>query len=114
MASDILTYTYTAGQREGVMIVKLEGALTISSMFSFQDDFRGMTPQILIVDLAGSPYMDSAGLGVLMNAYVSANSHGRSFLVAGANERIKALLELTKVDGILKNYATVAEAEASL
>jgi len=73
-----------------------------------------MTPKVLIVDLSDSPYMDSAGLGLLMNYYVSAQNHGRKILLACVNERIQALLELTKVDGILKGYPTVEAAEASL
>jgi hypothetical protein len=35
-------------------------------------------------------------------------------LLAGANHRINALLEMTKVNQILKNYPTVADAEASV
>ncbi len=73
-----------------------------------------MTPKVLIVDLSDSPYMDSAGLGLLMNYYVSAQNHGRKILLARVNERIEALLELTKVDGILKSYPTVEAAEADL
>ena len=67
-------------------------------------------PKLLIVDLTESPYMDSAGLGSLMNGYVHAQKAGRRLVLAGANERVKALLELTKVDLILKNYATAVEA----
>ena len=114
MPNDTMTFTYTPGQREGVMILKLDGPLTLSTMFSFQGEFRAMTPPLLIVDLAGTPYMDSAGLGVLMNAYVSANTHGRQLLLAATNDRIKALLELTKVDALLKSYPTVEEAEAGV
>ena len=42
--------------------------------------------------------MDSAGLGLLMNYYVSAEGHGRKLLLAGANERIVSLMQMTKVD----------------
>jgi anti-sigma B factor antagonist len=58
--------------------------------------------------------MDSAGLGLLMNTYVSAEKNGRTLLLAGANERINALLQTTKVHLILKNYRTAADAEASV
>jgi anti-anti-sigma factor len=68
---------------------------------------------LLILDLTDSPYMDSAGLGLLMNYYVSAEKNGRKLLLAGANERIQALLQMTRVNLILRNYPTAAEAEAS-
>jgi anti-anti-sigma factor len=114
MPDDSLTYSSTAGQHEGTTILKLDGPLKLATIFSFQGEFRAMTPQVLIVDLSNSPYMDSAGLGLLMNYYVSAQNHGRKILLACVNERIHALLELTKVNGILKSYPTVEAAEASL
>ena len=81
------------------MILKLVGPLTISTMFGFQNAFRSATPQVLIVDFSETPYMDSAGLGLIMNYYVSAADHGRKLLLAGINERIKALMEMTKGSG---------------
>jgi anti-anti-sigma factor len=109
-----LTYTYTAGKRDGTMILKLTGPLTLSTMFGFQDEFRAMTPKVLILDLSETTYMDSAGLGLLMNYYVAAQDHGRKLLVASVNERIAALFEMTKVQGVLAGFPSVEAAESSL
>lgn len=72
-----------------------------------------MKAPCLILDLSGVPYMDSAGLGVLMNGYVSAQNNHREFLLTGVNERVQALLEMTKVDRILRIYQSVESAEAA-
>jgi anti-anti-sigma factor len=109
-----MSYRFTPGQSEGTMILKLDGPLTLSTMFALQDELRTMKPQALVVDLSGSPYMDSAGLGLIMNYYVSAEHNGRKLLLAATSERIHALLEMTKVDGVLKSFRAVEEAEASL
>jgi anti-anti-sigma factor len=69
---------------------------------------------VLILDLSGTPYMDSAGLGLVMNYYVSAQNHGRKLLLAGVNERVASLLEMTKVQDVLTSFPSVGEAEASL
>ena len=114
MLEQPLTHSFTDGKSAGTTILKLVGPLTLSTMFGFQNEFRAKTPQVMIVDLSESPYMDSAGLGLLMNYYVSAESHGRKLLLAGANERIAAIMQMTKVDKILKNFPTVDAAEASL
>ncbi|MEG9434716.1 STAS domain-containing protein [Edaphobacter sp. HDX4] len=114
MHNEPLKYSFTPGQQDGTTILKLDGPLTLSSMFALQDELRTMKPQFLIVDLSDSPYMDSAGLGLVMNTYVSAEHNGRKLVLAGTSARIRALLEMTKVDGVLKNYNTVEEAEASL
>jgi anti-anti-sigma factor len=109
-----LTVTAAPGSGEGVTILELHGPLTLQNTFDFQHELTQHKPAILILDLTDSPYMDSAGLGLLMNCYVSAEKNGRKLLLAGANERIHALLQMTRVHLILKNYATAADAEASV
>jgi anti-sigma B factor antagonist len=114
MRDEPLTYSFTPGQSEGTMILSLVGPLTLSTMFGFQNEFRSATPRVLILDLSETPYMDSAGLGLIMNYYVAAADHGRKLLLAGVNERVAALFQMTKVHGVLTSFPTVAEAEASL
>jgi anti-anti-sigma factor len=107
-----LIYTTAAGTREGTVIIKLTGPLTLSNMFSFQAELRTITPALAIFDLSESEYMDSAGLGVLINYYISAEKSGRKMALAGVNSRIDALLDLTHVKSLLKVFPTVAEAES--
>jgi anti-anti-sigma factor len=114
MRDEPLTYSFSQGKSDGTTILKLVGPLTISTMFGFQNEFRAATPQAMIVDLSETTYMDSAGLGLIMNYYVSAADHGRQLLLAGINERIKALMEMTKVLGVLQSFPSVEAAEASL
>jgi anti-sigma B factor antagonist len=114
MRDEPMTYSFTAGKRDGTMILKLIGPLTISTMFGFQDELRSATPQVMILDMSETTYMDSAGLGLIMNYYVSAMDHGRKLMLAGVNERVKALLEMTRVQGVLTTFPTVEAAQASL
>ena len=114
MLDEPLIHSFVPGKNEGTTILKLVGPLTLSTMFGFQNEFRATTPQVMIVDLSESPYMDSAGLGLLMNYYVSAEHNGRKLLLAGLNQRIASLLEMTKVQGVLKSFPTVEAAEASM
>jgi anti-anti-sigma factor len=114
MRDEPLTYSYTPGQSDGTMILKLVGPLTLTTMFGFQNEFRSMTPQVLIVDFSETPYMDSAGLGLVMNYYVSAQDHGRKLLLSGVNERVVELFKMTKVQGVLTSFPTVEAAEASV
>jgi anti-sigma B factor antagonist len=113
MRDESLTVTAAPGSSEGVTILQLHGPLTLQNSFEFQRDLAQQKPSVLILDLTDSQYMDSAGLGLLMNYYVGAEKNGRKLLLAGANERIQALFQMTKVHLILKNYPTAADAEAS-
>jgi anti-sigma B factor antagonist len=108
-----MSYSRCNGTREGVVIMTLDGPLTLRNIFAFQKDLAVDPPQVLIFDLSKVEYMDSAGIGVLINYYVAAQKHGRRMTLVGANKRLDALLEMTKVKELLKNYPTVEAAEAS-
>jgi anti-sigma B factor antagonist len=109
-----LNYSRAAGGREGLVVIKLTGPLTLKNIFAIQKDLMVDPPQLTIFDLTDVPFMDSAGIGVLINYYVSAEKHGRRMALAGVNQRIDALLELTKVRNLLRTFPTTTEAEAQV
>lgn len=111
MRDEVLHYSFVDGTHEGVRIIKLNGPLTIATMFPLQEELRGMKPALLIFDLSDTTYMDSAGLGMLINYYVAAEKSGRKMALAEANERVDALLVLTKVRELLRSVKSVEEAE---
>lgn len=91
--------------RPDAAILRFEGPAIISHLFALQTEMRKQQAGLVVLDLAHVPYMDSSGLGAILNAYVSAQKSGRRVVIAGANDRIKALLQLTKVDSILECFA---------
>ena len=114
MSDAPFSYTTSPGAKDDTTVVKMDGPLTLASIFGFQNEFRAMKPLVLIVDLSDCPYMDSAGLGLLMNQFVSAQGSHRHLLLAAVSERIESLFELTQVSAVLKRFPTVEEAEASI
>jgi anti-anti-sigma factor len=107
-----LSYATSDGAKPGITVLTIEGPFTLGNMFKLQSDLRTLKPDCLIMDMTGVPYMDSAGMGVIMNYYVAAQSGGRKFFLAGVNERVRNLLEMTKVDSVLKIYDSVEAAQA--
>jgi anti-anti-sigma factor len=107
-----LSYTASDGAKAGTVILTLDGPLTLGNMFKLQSDLRTLKPPCLIIDMTAVPYMDSAGLGVIMNYFVSAQGGGRKLLLVGVNDRVKALLEMTKVDSVLRLCESVQVAES--
>jgi anti-sigma B factor antagonist len=114
MRDEPFTYSFTPGQKDGTTILKLTGPLTISTMFGFQDKLRASQPAVLIMDLSDTTYMDSAGLGLIMNYYVAASDHGRKLLLTCVNDRVKSLFEMTKVHSVLTCFPSLEAAEATL
>ncbi|HEY1807954.1 MAG TPA: STAS domain-containing protein [Acidobacteriaceae bacterium] len=111
MTADTLTLESAPGQAPGSRILRLFGPLTLSSLFDFQNTLRADPPALLILDLTGVPYMDSAGMGAIINYFVSCQRHGKKLVVAGVNGRVMELFRITKVDGLLTLASSVAEAE---
>ncbi len=107
-----LSYLTSDGVKPGTTIMTLDGPFTLGNMFKLQSELRTLKPACLIMDLSLVPYMDSAGLGVIMNYFVSAQGSGRKFFLVGVNDRLRALFEMTKVDAVLRMCDTVEAAEA--
>jgi anti-sigma B factor antagonist len=114
MSAEPLTLESAPGQAPGSRILRLTGPLTINGLFEFQNTLRADPPAALILDLTGVPYMDSAGMGAIINYYVSCQRHGKKLVVAGVNGRVMELFRMTKVDGLLTLKPTVAEAEQAI
>jgi anti-anti-sigma factor len=112
MLDQPLSYAISSGAKEGTTIFTLAGPFTLGNMFQLQTELRSMKPACLIMDLSGVPYMDSAGLGVIMNTFVSAQGQGRKFFLTGVNERLRSLLEMTRVDKVLQLCDSIEAAEA--
>ncbi len=108
-----LNISRTEGKTPGTVIFALHGPLLLRSMFDFQTQLRAVPPTSLtIFDLSAVPYMDSAGMGLIMNHYVHCQTRGMRLIVAGANSRVMDLFKVTRVDTVLPLVATVAEVDA--
>jgi anti-sigma B factor antagonist len=108
MVNDPLTFEIIESKPDE-RIFKLAGALTLSSMFSLQEKFRELPSANTIVDLTQVSYVDSAGIGCIVNAHVSCKNSGNSFLLVGPNDRVKAVLHHTRVDSVLNIAATMPD-----
>jgi anti-anti-sigma factor len=72
--------------------------------------------QPVILDLSDCPFIDSAGIRLLLRANHaladSANGDGRNVLAVIARDHVAGLLRLTAVDKVISVTASRAEAEA--
>lgn len=109
-----LTITRRAGSLPGTLIHVLNGPLTLRNMFEFQASLRtGEMPRLSILDLSGVPYMDSAGMGLIINHYTHCLGHGAKMVVVGVSDRVLELFKMTKVDSVIVLAPSVEAAEAA-
>lgn len=95
-------------------VLRLRGPLTNENLPPFQNAVRRDDSALLLLDLTGVPYIDSAGLGSLVSAYISRSKTGRQMILTGVNPRVLKLLEITKVEQLFLIFPDVHEAIKAL
>src|SRR5215813_13496948 len=101
MPSGPLSIEVVDGNRAGEIILRLAGPLVLDNLFNFQNLWRSQTAPNIVVDLTGVPYVDSSGIGSLVNMHVSRQKVGGSVQLLGVSDRVKTVLAVTKVDKVL-------------
>jgi anti-sigma B factor antagonist len=112
---DPLVLSRKEGKAAGIAIYQLTGPVTLRNIFDLQNQLRsGDLPRASILDLSGVPYMDSAGMGAIMNYYTHCGNKGVKLVLAGVNSRVMELFKMTRVDTVMTFAECVEEAEAKL
>ena len=79
-----MTFELKEGRTPDTRIFRLAGPLTLRNMFEFQAALRiEPQPRTTVLDLTEVPYMDSAGMGLIVNFYVHCKGKGVNVVVAG-------------------------------
>jgi anti-anti-sigma factor len=113
MYNEPLSFEVVPGSTPDTRIFRLHGPITLANLFDFQKELNAGTEKVTIVDFTESEYMDSAGLGALLNYYVSGKRRGRSLRLVAVNYRVAELLKLTSANTLIKTYDSVEAAEAA-
>ena len=95
---------------EGHRVLCLRGPLIISNLFQFQSIVRANTTSFLILDLTQVPFVDSAGVGALVGAYVIQDK-GRRLALVGVSERVRNTMHVARVEQFFQFYETAKVAQ---
>jgi anti-anti-sigma factor len=105
-------------RRQGeVLIVALSGAITIGKedtqvLEAIRSAF-GPGESKIVLDLAGVPLIDSFGIGEIVCAYVSATRRGAALKLLNLRPRVKDMLGISGLTGVLETFDDEAAALAS-
>jgi anti-sigma B factor antagonist len=95
---------------DGAAVVAPEGRLNMHSAprlrAALEQLVAGGTTTI-VVDLAATAFVDSSGLGALVTGLRAAESAGGGLRVARPSEEVSAVLELTRLDGVLRPLSSL-------
>ena len=103
-----------AGSRDRQRILRLAGSFTMATLSVFQDALNAGDAPSLIIEMSEVSRIDSAGVGALVQAYVSCRRAGGRLALVGVNTRVQDVLQTAGFDKLFAAYARLGEAEQAL
>ena len=107
----------TEKQIDSVTVLDFVGRITLgdesNQLRTKIKETLGKGKSQIVLDLAGVSYIDSAGLGMLMAGYTSAQNQGATLKLANLTKRFNELLNITKLVTIFDTYDSVEAAVKS-
>lgn len=98
-----------------VTVVRVEGQLIVGN----RQELKGLIQEALdagarkfLVDCTNTGYIDSSGLGALVTISKKVRELGGELRLAGLNDDLRSLFELTKLDSLFQIAPTVEAALA--
>jgi anti-sigma B factor antagonist len=70
-------------------------------------------PDRLVIDLSDVSYIDSAGLASLIQGMQKVEAYGGKFLLAGLQETVRSIFEISRLDQVFQVFPDVDTALAS-
>ncbi len=61
-------------------------------------------PERMVVDLSDVTYIDSAGLAALIQAMQKVEAYGGKFLLAGLQETVRSIFEISRLDQVFQIF----------
>ncbi len=110
-----MTFT-VSNAPNGVIIVSVDGQLIVANRNELKDKVLKALEageSKFVLDFLSTEYIDSSGLGVLVSVSKKIREAGGELRLAGLNEDLRMLFELTKLDTLFKICGTSDEAVQS-
>jgi anti-sigma B factor antagonist len=100
------------------VVVNVSGEVDIGTAPEFEDELaRAVEDRLrsaLVVDLTGVGFIDSTGLNALVRALERQRLVGSSLVLVSDDSRVAMMLEVTRLDRVLRRYRTRDEALAAV
>jgi anti-sigma B factor antagonist len=100
----------------GVTVVQVDGQLIVGNRHELKDLIQSSLDngdRRLLVDFSRTGYIDSSGLGALVSILKRIREAGGELRLAGLNDDLRSLFELTKLDTLFAISETPEQALAS-
>lgn len=101
---------------EGVTIVSCQGRIVFGEESNYlRENLKRIltTSRKIVLNLSGVSYIDSGGLGTLVGVYSSARASGADIKLTGLGQRLRDVLQITKLVTVFEVYDSEQQAIAA-
>ena len=103
--------------QHGVPVIQIFGNLDFGSARRLEETIQRLAQENvrpdLLIDLAHSQMVDSAGLGILVKSHRACLERGGTLKLTGINDKIAKLLGVTHLNGLFEIYEDLASGVAA-
>jgi anti-sigma B factor antagonist len=96
----------------GATVARLEGKVSLETVAKFLQELRPLDVPKLILDMSGVSYMDSAGVGALVQLFVHRRSKSQAFALAALTAQGNAVMQVAGLMKLVPVFPTVEAAAA--
>ncbi len=100
---------------KGVVVIGVDGQLIVGNRHELKEKVQSAVDagdRKVLIDFSDTGYIDSSGLGALVSLSKKLREGDGELRLAGLNEDLRTLFELTKLDTLFKIDASPEEALA--
>jgi len=101
------------GSDDTQMVMRLKGKLSLETVHNFIQTLRPEPAAHLILDLGGVSFLDSAGVGALVQLFVHRRNQGQTFALTGLTTQSSAVIQVAGLNRLLPIHTSVEEALAA-
>ncbi len=94
----------------GVAAVFVTGELDLATAPRLDDALAAVSADVVVIDLSGCTFLDSAGIRALVGTAKELDASGRSLRLATSDPGILRLLEITGVDTLIQVHPSLDDA----
>jgi len=96
----------------GTVVAHLTGKLSLETVNGFLQELRQVASDKLVLDMSGISFLDSAGVGALVQLFVHRKGRSQKFALAALTPQGIAVMQVSGLVKLLPTFATVEEASA--
>jgi anti-sigma B factor antagonist len=105
-------------EQDGVVVLepkgKIMGGPDATALREKVRDLINEEKKKVVIDLAGVPWMNSTGLGILISCLTTLKNAGGELKLSNVTDNIKSLLTITKLVTVFDTYDSSDEAIAAM